>query len=111
MLILAVMYQQQLKMSRQAENGKVLSEVSQITRRYFITAFKIPAGELTTTEFYTAVADHNVIGPHIPRSARPLRADAPMLSSIHGPASQQTRDPGRRPAHRRTVSARENQTT
>jgi hypothetical protein len=33
------------------EHGALLSEVSQILRRYFVAAFGMPSGEFTTTEF------------------------------------------------------------
>ena len=35
------------KLLRQPEDGKLLSEVSQILRRYVIAAFELPAAELT----------------------------------------------------------------
>jgi hypothetical protein len=40
----------------EAENGKTLSEVSQILRRYVVLAFGLPAGEMTSAEFYAALA-------------------------------------------------------
>ena len=47
-----------------AEDGAVLSEVSQILRRYFLSAFGIPGGELNTTEFVRAV-DNPQVGPEL----------------------------------------------
>src|SRR5690242_4866223 len=45
------------------EDGQVLSQVSQILRRYVAEAFALPPGELTTTEFCRAIASHEGIGP------------------------------------------------
>jgi hypothetical protein len=42
----------------QPENGKLLSEVSQILRRYAVAAFQLPPGEMTTAEFYLALAQN-----------------------------------------------------
>ena len=39
-----------------------MSEASQILRRYVITAFELPAAELTTTEFCAALAASERIG-------------------------------------------------
>ena len=39
------------KLRQQTEDGRVLSQVSQILRRYFVAAFALPPGEFTTTEF------------------------------------------------------------
>ncbi len=50
---------------RQPEDGKLLSEVSQILRRYVITAFELPAAELTTTEFCAALAGTEKIGAEL----------------------------------------------
>jgi len=43
------------------EDGNVLSEVSQILRRYVSTVFKLPPGELTTAEFFSALASNDKI--------------------------------------------------
>lgn len=45
------------KLSGQSENGKVLSAVSQILRRYFGSIFEF-RGEMTTAEFSVALAGH-----------------------------------------------------
>jgi hypothetical protein len=45
------------------EDGRILSEVSQILRRYFGAAFQMPGVELTTAEFITALARNEKIGP------------------------------------------------
>ena len=47
------------------EDGKVLSEVSQILRRYLVAAFELPAAELTTAEFCAVVSSHEKIGAEL----------------------------------------------
>jgi len=49
----------------QPENGMLLSQVSQIIRRYVSAAFKLPAGELTTTEFCKAISTNESVGAEI----------------------------------------------
>ena len=49
------------KLLRRPEDGKCLSEVSQILRHYAIATFGLPAAELTTTEFSTALAGNEKI--------------------------------------------------
>ena len=44
------------------EDGALLSEVSQILRRYFVAAFGLSAGELTTTEFCRLVGGNEALG-------------------------------------------------
>jgi hypothetical protein len=44
------------KLSRQPEDGRVLSEISQALRRYIVSAFQFPVGELTTGEFSATLA-------------------------------------------------------
>ena len=41
---------------RQPEDGVILSRVSQVLRNYFIAAFRLAPGELTTTEFSRELA-------------------------------------------------------
>jgi Domain of unknown function (DUF4381) len=53
------------KLPRQPENGKLLSNVSQILRRYVIAAFELPVAELTTTEFCAALAASEKIGAEL----------------------------------------------
>jgi hypothetical protein len=53
------------KLLRQPEDGKLLSEVSQILRRYVIAAFELPPGEFTTGEFTTALAGSEKIGAEL----------------------------------------------
>ena len=47
------------------EDGKLLSDVSQILRRYVIAAFNFPATEMTTAEFCAALADNKTIGAEL----------------------------------------------
>jgi len=58
----AVARQALLALVGQPEDGACLTRVSQILRHYFIVAFEIPAGELTTAEFYSAISNHQKIG-------------------------------------------------
>lgn len=51
-----------VRLKERAEDGKVLSEVSQILRRYISTALGFPPGELTTAEFSAALAGNRKIG-------------------------------------------------
>jgi hypothetical protein len=48
-------------LSSKPEDGLVLSQVSQILRRYIAEAFALPPGELTTTEFCRVMANHERI--------------------------------------------------
>jgi hypothetical protein len=56
------------RLQRQPEDGKVLSEVSQILRRYVSAAFEFPAGELTTAEFSAALAGSERVGAELART-------------------------------------------
>ena len=49
-------------LQHQPEAGQVLSDISQVLRRYISAAFEIPAGELTTAEFSAALAGSEKIG-------------------------------------------------
>lgn len=53
------------KLLNQPEDGRLLSEVSQILRRYVIAAFGLPAGEFTTAEFSAALAASENIGAEL----------------------------------------------
>jgi hypothetical protein len=53
---------------RQPEDGKVLSQVSQILRRYVGAAFGLPQGEMTTNDFCRAIADQGRVGPELSAS-------------------------------------------
>jgi hypothetical protein len=48
-----------------AEDGALLSQVSQILRRYVSTAFALPPGEMTTADFCRAIADQGRLGPEL----------------------------------------------
>ena len=47
------------------EDGRVLSHVSQVLRRYVAGAFGLPPDELTTSEFCQVIAGHEKIGPDL----------------------------------------------
>ena len=49
----------------QPEDGKLLSEVSQIVRRYVGAVFGFPGGEMTTAEFCAAISRHEKIGTEL----------------------------------------------
>jgi hypothetical protein len=49
-------------LGRQPEDGRVLSRVSQVVRNYFIAAFQLAPGELTTMEFCAVLAANQTIG-------------------------------------------------
>jgi hypothetical protein len=52
-------------LSRQPEDGMLLSRASQIVRHYVAAAFKLPPGELTTAEFCRAIACDDQISPEL----------------------------------------------
>jgi hypothetical protein len=56
------------------EDGQVLSEASQILRRYFIAAFGLPSREMTTAEFCAALATDDKIGGELAQSVSKLLA-------------------------------------
>lgn len=56
------------KLLRQPEDGKCLSEISQILRRYVAAAFELPSGEMTTAEFCAALAGHGKIADELAQS-------------------------------------------
>jgi hypothetical protein len=49
----------------QPEDGNVLSEISQVLRRYISVAFKFPSAEMTTAEFSAALAGNKNIGAEL----------------------------------------------
>ena len=53
------------KLQNQPEDGKLLSEVSQILRRYVGDVFGFPGGEMTTAEFCGAISRHEKIGTEL----------------------------------------------
>jgi hypothetical protein len=52
-------------LSGRTEDGALLSDVSQILRRYFVAAFAMPAGEVTTTEFCRLAGGNETIGAEL----------------------------------------------
>jgi hypothetical protein len=58
----AVARQALAKLQGQPENGKMLSETSQILRRYLCAAFELPSAEMTTSEFSAILAVNEKIG-------------------------------------------------
>jgi hypothetical protein len=48
-----------------SEDGTCVSNISQIVRKYFIAAFELPSGELTTAQFCRAIASHGQIGSEL----------------------------------------------
>jgi len=52
-------------LSRQTENGVVLSLVGQALRQYVAAAFELPPGQCTTAEFCHALAVHPQVGPDL----------------------------------------------
>ena len=53
------------KLQNQPEDGKLLSEVSQIVRRYVGAVFGFHGGEMTTAEFCAAISRHEKIGTEL----------------------------------------------
>jgi hypothetical protein len=53
------------KLQSQPEGGKILSEISQVLRRYIAAAFPFSSGELTTAEFSAALAGNEKIGAEL----------------------------------------------
>jgi hypothetical protein len=53
------------RLQSQPEDGKTLSEVSQILRHYIGTAFELPNGELTTAEFCAVIAGNEPMGAEL----------------------------------------------
>ena len=55
------------KVLRQPEDGNQLSGVSQVLRRYLVSAFALPPGEMTTAEFCAVLAGHEPLGAELAR--------------------------------------------
>ena len=53
------------RLRAQPEDGKLLSEVSQILRRYIGAVFGFPGGEMTTAEFCCAISRHEKTGTEL----------------------------------------------
>ena len=77
-----------MKLQSQPENGNVLSEISQTLCRYIITAFKLPSGELTTSEFSAALAANQQVGPELAQSVSGFlrECDERKFSTRNSPA-------------------------
>jgi hypothetical protein len=58
----AVARQALAKLQGWPEDGKMLSEIPQILRRYLCVVFDLPPAEMTTAEFSTALAANEKIG-------------------------------------------------
>jgi hypothetical protein len=71
------------------ENGAVLSRVSQVLQNYFMVAFKLAPGELTTTEFCREISENEGIGVELSNAASDfLRdCDARKFSATTGSAT------------------------
>jgi hypothetical protein len=63
------------KLSSQPEDGAVLSRVSQVLRNYFIAAFQLSPGELTTTEFIREISGNEKIGAELSTAAADFLRD------------------------------------
>jgi len=53
------------KLQSRPEDGKLLSEVSHILRRYLAAAFELSSAEMTTAEFSAAIAANEKIGQEL----------------------------------------------
>ena len=60
------------KLQGRREDGQVLSESSQILRRYFGAVLELPSAEMTTAEFCAALTAHDKIGGDLAQSAANL---------------------------------------
>jgi hypothetical protein len=56
------------KLQGQPEDGKILSEVSQILRRYIGTVFYFQGGEMTTAEFCDSISSNEKMGTELSAS-------------------------------------------
>jgi hypothetical protein len=54
---------------QQPEDGAMLSRVSQVVRNYFIAAFQLVPGELTTTEFSREISHSEKVGAELSTAA------------------------------------------
>ena len=63
------------KLRRQPEDGAVLSQISQVVRHYFIAAFQLPPGELTTAEFNRELVRCRQINPALAIAAAEFLRD------------------------------------
>jgi hypothetical protein len=56
-------------LQQQPEDGAILSRVSQVVRNYFIAAFQLVPGELTTTEFSREISRSEKVGAELSTAA------------------------------------------
>jgi hypothetical protein len=72
---------------RQPEDGAMLSRVSQVVRHYFRDAFRLPPGELTTTEFCREISRNEKVGAELSAAAVNFlrESDARKFSATVGP--------------------------
>ncbi len=75
------------ELSKQPEDGAVISRVSQIMRRYVQAVFDLPAGEPTTTEFCRLIASHEKIGPELAAALAGFLRDCDERKFAHTNAS------------------------
>jgi hypothetical protein len=62
----AVQARQELAVLQQhSEDGKTLSHISRVLRRYVVATFELPSDELVTSEFSRVLAGHEKIGPEL----------------------------------------------
>ena len=75
-------------LSGHPETGVVLSQISQILRRYLVTAFGLAAGEPTTTEFLALIARHEPMAAElaVPLAAFLRECDERKFSPAAAPA-------------------------
>lgn len=85
-----ILSRKELEALRQSnEDGRVLSQVSRVLRRYVAGAFGLPPDELTTTEFCRAIARHEKIGPELATSVSDFlrRCDELKFAPASAPAT------------------------
>jgi len=89
MLPPVVQARQALEALRQRpEDGACLSNLSRILRNYFIGAFQLPPGELTTAEFCRVISGHEPIGAELSTTVSEFlrRCDERKFSPANSPA-------------------------
>lgn len=75
------------KLRRKPEDGILLSEVSQILRRYLIAAFELPPGEMTTAEFCAAIFGNTIIGAELAKSISDFLYECDLRKFSTSPAA------------------------
>jgi hypothetical protein len=92
------------------ETGSVLRDISRILRRYVQTAFALPAGEVTTSEFIHATTANDLIGAELAgqlavflrecdqRKFAPSAGTAPLQAATRALALVSLAETRRRPA-------------